>query len=123
MKRILIVEDEEVAREVLVQALELLGYKTLAAENGRYAKQILKHKPVDLILTDIYMPEVDGLELLEYVRSNGYNLPVVLITGFDATEAHQALKKYDRTSLLLKPFRLTTLKSVIESALNEGESK
>jgi CheY-like chemotaxis protein len=114
-KQILIVEDEEIARDVLVQALEILGYGTVGAVNGRHALEQLASNHVDLILTDIYMPEMNGLELLRKLREDGNEIPVILITGFDADEAKQVAEDYRASALLLKPFRLVQLKDLLET--------
>ncbi len=113
------VEDEEVPREVIKNSLETLGYKVFEATNGRVALQELERNSVDLILTDIHMPVMDGIELLHKVRQNGCSMPVILITGFDPGDIHQVLKKYERTYFLMKPFRLMILKEMVEQALKE----
>jgi len=115
LKQILIVEDEEIARDVLIQALEILGYGTVGAINGRHALEQLALNHIDLILTDIYMPELNGLELLRKLREDGNEIPVILITGFDADEAKQVAEDYRAAALLLKPFRLVQLKDLLEN--------
>jgi len=119
LKQILIVEDEDIARDVLIQALEILGYGTLGAVNGRDALDKIAENHVDLVLTDIYMPELNGLELLRKLRENGNDLPVILITGFDADEAKQVAEDYNAAALLLKPFRLGQLRELLEKIFLE----
>jgi len=116
-RQILVVEDEEIARDVLIQALETLGFGAIGAANGRHALEILALQPVDMILTDIYMPEMNGLELLKQLRDQGSTLPVVLITGYDADDARQAAETYRASALLLKPFRLVQLKQILDKIL------
>jgi len=116
-KQILVVEDEEIARVVLIQALEALGFDAIGAVNGRIALEVLKQQSIDLVLTDIYMPEMNGLELLKQLRQDGNNLPVVLITGYDADEARAAAELYSASALLLKPFRLVQLKQLLDKSL------
>ncbi len=114
-KLILVAEDEEIERKLLVEVLETLGYEVAQAKNGSEALNIMTQKPVDLILTDIHMPEINGLELLRRVREQGNNLPVIVMTGFDAKEAEKSTKLYNAAALLLKPFRLQELKDLLES--------
>jgi len=114
-REILVVEDEEIAREVLIQALETLGFGAIGAINGRHALEVLSDHSVDLVLTDIYMPEMNGLELLRQLRDGGSDVPVILITGYDADEARHAAEQYHAAALLLKPFRLAQLKNLLEA--------
>jgi two-component system response regulator YesN len=117
-KKILVVEDEEIAREVLIQALETLGFSAIGAVNGRHALEVMNSEPVDLVLTDIYMPELNGLELLREMREQDNYTPVILITGYDADEAKKAAEDYKASALLLKPFRLIQLKTLLDGIFN-----
>jgi len=116
-KQILVVEDDEIALDVLIQALEMLGYGAIGAVNGRHALEMLAQNSVDLVLTDIYMPEMNGLELLRKMRENKNGLPVILITGYDADEARKDAVTHHAAALLLKPFRLVQLKSLLDEIL------
>ena len=116
-KLILVVEDEEIERNLVIEVLDTLGYDAVAAENGQKALDIVAEKDIDLILTDIHMPEINGLELLKRVRDNGKDLPVILMTGFDPAEAREFSEKYEAAALLIKPFRLMELKSILEDQL------
>ncbi len=87
----------------------------MGAINGRHALEQLAQNPIDLILTDIYMPELNGLELLRKLREDGNNIPVILITGFDADEAKQVAQDYHASALLLKPFRLVQLRELLDN--------
>ncbi len=113
-KLILVVEDEETTRDVIAQALDIFGYDTILAENGKIAlEKYDEHKP-DMVISDIYMPEMNGLDLLKALRKKNNKLPVVLITGYDIQEAHKNAKTYGVTAMLLKPFRLQQLKDILE---------
>ncbi len=111
---ILVVEDEEIERKLLVEVIETLGYEVAQAHNGRVALEIMNQRPIDLILTDIHMPEIDGLELLRRVREQDNKLPIIVMTGFDAQEATKTAQDYNIAALLLKPFRLQELKKLLE---------
>ena len=112
---VLAVDDEELSLDLLAQALEIFGYKTRTAENGRVALEMLKIEKPDIIITDIYMPEMNGIELLREIRQNYKDIPVILITGFDAEEARKAANDYHADALLLKPFQIVELRDIIES--------
>jgi len=78
---ILIVDDEENIRLSLKGGLEDEGYNTLMAPSGEDAIKIIEKQDVDLILLDIWMPGKDGLQILEDLKSNGYTVPVIIMTG------------------------------------------
>ncbi len=112
-KVILAVDDEELTRDVLVQALRILGYEAVAASNGADALNLFESCKPSAIITDIHMPEMDGLELLRHVRDKDKALPVILITGYDAGEARLAAESYGASALLIKPFRIHELQEIL----------
>jgi CheY-like chemotaxis protein len=80
--KVLITDDEPLMRSVTVEILRLSGYETYSAENGIQALAILKSQPVDLIITDVMMPEMNGLELLRHVRQEiSATMPVIIVSG------------------------------------------
>ena len=102
--RILIVDDEEAIREVVSSLLEAQGYQTSTAGNGREALEALKEKPFDLVLSDMVMPEMDGLELLVRLREKDSDLPVVMVTAMhDVSTALEAIR-HGAYDYILKPF-------------------
>lgn len=78
---VLVVDDMLELRQELAYLLEDTGYKVLQAENGKIALVILQLNPVDLMITDIFMPEMDGIELLLKVKQSFADLPIILISG------------------------------------------
>jgi len=83
---ILVVDDEKNAREGMIELLESFGYVAQGAESGKSAlKQIKEDKP-DLIITDLRMPEMDGLELLREIKKKGAQIPVIVLTAFGTIE-------------------------------------
>jgi len=79
---ILIVEDDEITRTVLQRRLEAKGYMVLAVSGGRQALETVERQPVDLVLLDTVMPEMDGLEVLERLREKrtATDLPIIMVT-------------------------------------------
>ena len=104
METILIVDDEKNYPPVLSAVLEDAGFETLTAYSGREALAILENSEVDLVLTDMKMPAMDGIELLERIKKKDPELPVIMMTAHGTIEkAVEAMQK-GAYSYLLKPF-------------------
>ena len=114
--RILIVEDDEIIRDFLQDSLEMKGFTPLWAENGLEALQTLEREEVDLMLSDVRMPEIDGIELTKRIAARFPGLPVVLITGIHAEERDRILAESGAKAVLPKPLRIKHLVEVLESA-------
>jgi response regulator RpfG family c-di-GMP phosphodiesterase len=115
--RILVVDDERVIREILAEFLALEGYSVHTVEDGEKALTELRLRPYDLVITDLKMPKVSGLQLLEKVEQERLGVLTVLMTGFGTVEtAIEAMKKgaYD---YLLKPFKVEEVIHVVQRAL------
>ncbi|MBU1706600.1 response regulator [bacterium] len=119
-KRILVVDDEQFMVHMLSRILRLLGYETFGAFNGQQALDIFHRESVDLILSDIHMPEVNGLELLETVKRERPQVPVVLVTGYGAETGNGDQRRKQASALLSKPFKIADLKRAIDNALGIG---
>ncbi len=115
-KVVLIVEDDEIIREFLADSLEMNGYEVTWAGNGSEALRHLEEHSVDLILSDVRMPEVDGITLSHEVRERWPTVPVVLITGVHAKERDAILAKSAAVACLPKPLRIRHLCEVLEKA-------
>ncbi|MCB2183830.1 MAG: sigma-54 dependent transcriptional regulator [Desulfobulbaceae bacterium] len=102
--KILIVDDERDLRMSLYEALNRQGYMVSVAENGAMALEMMKKNPADLIISDINMPEMDGLDLLQAIRITYSDLPVVIITGHATVETAVTAMKLGAFDYLLKPF-------------------
>lgn len=116
-KRALIVDDEPDIRELLSMTLEQMGLEVVTAAKLSKAKKLLETEHFDLCLTDMNMPDGNGLELVEYVQSALPQLPIAMITAYGNMDiAVEALKKgaFDFVS---KPLELMRLRSMVESAL------
>jgi len=122
MNTILVVDDERSMRDFLKILLVKDGHNVVTAEDGEKALAYLSNHSVDLVISDIRMPGMSGLELLEAIRMDSADLPVVMITAFASpNDAVRAMKSgaYDYIS---KPFNVDEIKSVIHSATNRGVS-
>lgn len=123
MNRILIVDDELNMRLVLAAMLKKEGYEVTAASNGSEALQILKSGLFAAVITDLKMPQIDGMELLDRVSRKYPDIPVIIITahGTVAT-AVEALKK-GALDYITKPFELEELKNVVSKAIKTRDLK
>src|SRR5467141_2519143 len=104
MENILVVDDEEAIREVVSTMLESKGYHCTAVQNGRVAQDQVKKTTPDLVLSDMIMPEMDGIRLLEWMRQYDPEVPVIMVTAIhDISTALEAIRRgaYD---YILKPF-------------------
>ena len=116
--RILVVDDERVIREILAEFLTLEGFSVHTVEDGEKALTELRLRPYDLLITDLKMPRLSGLQLLERIEAERLGVLTVLMTGFGTVEtAIEAMKKgaYD---YLLKPFKVEEVIHVVRRALH-----
>ena len=115
--KILIVDDEEAIREVVATLLEAQGYECSSVSNGRLAKYFLEKNDVDIVLSDMMMPEMDGLSLVEWLRKAEPDIPAIMVTAMhDLSTALEAIRRgaYD---YILKPFEKDQLHLGVRRAL------
>jgi DNA-binding NtrC family response regulator len=118
-KRLLIVDDDPEIREILHEGLSKNGYSIFSAENVEGALRLLSSHSFDLVITDVRLPDRDGLQLLDVLKNQATYTPVILMTGFGSIQnAVEAMRK-GAFDYLLKPFSLESLEQKIEGALAE----
>jgi len=117
MSRILLAEDDNDMRRFLVKALESAGYEVISFDNGLSAFQRLKEEPFTLLLTDIVMPEMDGIELARRATELDPTLKVMFITGFAAVALNPDGEAPKNAKVLSKPFHLRELVDQVERLL------
>jgi len=117
--RVLVVDDEDTLRTVLSQELKGEGYEVDAAADGRIAIDTLKVKQFDLVLLDIKMPNMNGFEVLRYIKQNHPNLKVIMLTGFADLKNAIESKKLGAEDFVSKPYDLVDLITTIERVLSE----
>jgi len=113
----LIVDDEEAIREVVATLLEAQGYQCTVVGNGRAALEHLQKNSLDLVLSDMVMPEMDGLKLLQWLRGHDQDVPIIMVTAMhDLSTALEAIRRgaYD---YILKPFEKDQLFLSVRRAL------
>lgn len=113
MTRILLAEDEQAMREYLARALERSGYEVVSVDRGTEAAPLLEREHFDLLLTDIVMPEMDGIELARHCSKVSPRTEVMFITGFSGV-ALRAGQSMPQAKVLSKPFHLKDLVLEVE---------
>lgn len=114
---VLVVEDERVLRESLAALLESEGYRAVQAENGAKARELALAQGFDLVLTDVRMPEMDGLTLLSHLRQIAPETPVIVMTAFGTVDNAVQAMRQGAWDYLLKPVQFDDLLTKIERAL------
>jgi DNA-binding NtrC family response regulator len=118
---ILIVDDNEANRDLLSRQLEKEGHAVTTAENGRRALKLLGERPFDLLLLDIMMPEMDGHEVLQHLKSDAglQDVPVVVISALEDMESVARCIRMGAEDYLLKPFNPVLLEARIRTCLEK----
>ncbi len=116
-RRVLIVDDDNLVRDTLRFVLEDAGYDVWATAHGADALAVLESQPIDIVLSDIFMPGMNGFDLLKQIRARRPDVPVILVTGFGNIEmARQALKE-GATDFITKPYNVHEIPILIERNL------
>jgi DNA-binding NtrC family response regulator len=118
---ILIVDDEPLVRRSLSELLTLSGYTVSTASNGKEALNLLKDYTADIVIADIKMPEMGGLQLLKHIKSNGHDTPVILITGYGSIDSAVEAMRQGAYDYVTKPIVDTEIKIVIERLLKQRQ--
>jgi two-component system response regulator (stage 0 sporulation protein F) len=119
MATILIIDDEEPIRALLRSALEAAGYEVMEAPNGRIGLELYRHRPSDLIITDINMPELDGLDMLLELTREFLHAKVIAISGAGGEQNVLDLAKLlGARRTFRKPFSLPRLLDAVRYELD-----
>ena len=123
--KILVVDDDRPLRHGLSQLLELAGYEVWTAEDGLEAAETLAGQRFDLLLTDLKMPRMDGIELTREARRLLPRIPVIVLTGIGDLDSVQETLQAGAVELVTKPFEasqmLSTIKGLLGSTANATE--
>lgn len=117
MHKILLVEDEETLRETLQLNLELEGYEVIALGSGSKVLSTLTQQVVDLVILDIMLPDMNGLDICQQIRINNFHMPVIFLTAKDTVVDRIAGLKIGADDYLSKPFHLEELLLRIQKLL------
>jgi putative nucleotidyltransferase with HDIG domain len=115
---ILVVDDERDIRETLRQGIVLSGYECLSADGGEAALELLRNQPVDVVLSDINMPEMDGIELLRHIKTD-FSASVIMMTGYVDEFTYEEIVGLGANDFVQKPVRLKEIMARIQRVLLE----
>ena len=122
MHRILVVEDETVIRNGLLDALQASGYEVTEAATGKSGLDLARHKPFDLILLDVMLPEVNGFTICETLRKEKNYTPIMMLTARGREQDIVEGLERGADDYLTKPFGLKELMARVQAALRRGRS-
>ncbi len=117
-KRILAVDDEPNMRRLLEISLKQAGFQPILASNGKEALDILRQNGADLVVSDLHMPIMDGLKLLEQMRAEAIETPTIIVTAQGEIHSAVSAMKLGASDYILRPFDLETLEIAIQRALS-----
>jgi len=121
-RTILSVENDEMIRDMIVDMVESLGHRCLEAPNARKAMELIERERIDLLLLDIHMPAVRGHQFLRFIRNRGYNIPVIIVSGYLQKDLLNQVKDLDVQGVLAKPIHVKRFAEEIDkvfAALDE----
>jgi len=113
---ILIVDDNPEQCEILSELVSDIGHRAYTATDGEMALQIFQERDIDLVITDIKMPRMDGMTLLEQIRERDNSVRVIVVTGFPSSETILRTIENDGYTYLVKPVKLKSMATLIEKA-------
>jgi DNA-binding NtrC family response regulator len=113
--KILIVDDEDVMREFLLEVFA--PYEPLSAKDGEEALVVLQGNNVSVVITDLKMPQMDGLELLRRARELNHDVRVIVITGYASLETASDCIRAGATDFIKKPFSIATIRESVARAM------
>lgn len=119
---ILIVEDDGEMREILGDVFEDHGARVLRASNGVEAFALVEKERIDLVMSDIQMPVMDGIELLRKIRKKDPKIPIVLLATGQSQLSEQGARSLGAAGLILKPFNLRSLADQVETLFRAAEA-
>jgi DNA-binding response OmpR family regulator len=121
-KRALIADDDRAVRLILRRMLESMGFEVLDAPDGKVALATALQKPVQLVITDQYMPRMNGLEFFHAARAAGMQAPVIFLTAMGTPgDAREALDS-GAADFIEKPLRMSTIQEAVHAAMNRSDT-
>lgn len=123
VKTILLVDDEELMLNVLSNIIERQGYKSIKAKSAEEALEVMKSSYIDLIISDIVLPQMNGLELLVTIKEKNSNIPIILITGHSGKYKKVDAIAAGADEYFAKPFRNIEILRKISSLINQPAHK
>lgn len=120
MKTILIADDDEATCTILEKALKQEGYGTIIARNGREAVERVRAESPDLLILDIRMPDMNGLEVLEVMQRENKTLPIIMCSGLEKLKEDFRVLSSNISAFLTKPVDIGKLKEEVKKAFSKS---
>ncbi len=120
IKKVLIVEDENLIVSTIKALLNTMNINYFTAENGEIALDEFKKNSYDLVITDIFMPKMDGFQLIEEIRKLSKDIPIIVISGYIDNETIRRIKHLGANEYIEKPFSLKDVKETINFLIGEN---
>ncbi len=121
--KILVVDDEEGAQELFNIILSDEGYDVSLAGCADEALALMKNNTFNLVITDIKMPKMDGLQLLQEIRKTGYKTDVIMVTAYGEVESYLKAMSLGAAEYINKPIRIKELKRIVHKVLTEQKAR
>lgn len=118
---ILVVDDDDGVREMLADFFEVLGYQAIVASNGREALNLLEEHPVSLVISDIKMPVMDGIEMLRRIKTKHSDLDVILITGYEPDYSRNSVREAGASDYISKPFNIDVIEKKVRAIMDRKD--
>lgn len=119
MKKILIVEDEELLLDAFISALKKRNYEVVGISSGKEAVEYVKDNNVDLIILDIKLPDISGLQVLESIRKILPSVPIIMCTAYDSFKTDYQVWANQVSDYVVKPIILEEIEAKIKKIFNE----
>ncbi|NOZ59486.1 MAG: response regulator [Euryarchaeota archaeon] len=119
MARILVADDETITLRALERVLKKEGHEVIVVEDGERALQVLGEEDVDILITDIKLPGMDGIALLEWVKQHKPGVRVIMITGYSSIKGAVEAMKRGASDYIAKPFSLEEIAASVRAVLEE----
>lgn len=119
-KTIMVADDSAIIRKLISFSLAVSGYEIISVSDGMEALEILPKENIDLLITDLNMPNVDGFELIKAIRENDdlKNTPIIVLSNLSETDDIERALQFGADSYLIKPFEQKTILSEVSKYLN-----
>ena len=116
---LVIADDDQSCRSAVQEALETVGYRTVAASTGLEAVEVILHHEIHLGVFDVHMPEMTGIDALRFLRKKRIYVPIIVMTSDQSSAIHERAMHEGALSLVLKPIDLTVIRDTVRFALEK----
>jgi DNA-binding NtrC family response regulator len=117
--KILVVDDDTASVETTIEVLEREGYQLFSASGGHQALEILREEDIDVVITDLKMPDLSGIDLLKYIQNYNLHTQVIILTGYGTIDSAVEAMREGAFYYLKKPIEINTLRQTVINALEK----